>query len=140
MVQSSVSGRVLIVLGALSAFGPLATDLYLPALPELADDLGATDSAAQLTVTACLVGLALGQLVVGPVSDRFGRRQPLIIGVGAFAVMSALCALAPGMGTLTGFRLLQGFAGGAGVVIARRAASAEAVRLPKSLSPRKGHR
>ncbi|WP_157475570.1 multidrug effflux MFS transporter [Parafrankia sp. EUN1f] len=118
-MQSSVSGRVLIVLGALSAFGPLATDLYLPALPELADDLGATDSAAQLTVTACLVGLALGQLVVGPVSDRFGRRRPLIIGVGAFAVMSALCALAPGMGALTGLRLLQGFAGGAGVVIAR---------------------
>jgi DHA1 family bicyclomycin/chloramphenicol resistance-like MFS transporter len=111
--------RILVVLGALSAFGPLSLDLYLPALPQLAADLRGTDAAAQLTMTACMVGLAVGQVVVGPVSDRYGRRWPLLIGVTVYALSSLLCALAPNMGVLIALRLVQGLAGAAGIVIAR---------------------
>ncbi|MGD6749739.1 multidrug effflux MFS transporter [Streptomyces sp. BH105] len=110
---------VLLVLGALSAFGPLSMDLYLPALPSLADDLGTTEAVAQLTMTACMIGLALGQLLLGPVSDRFGRRVPLLLGVGTFAVASLLCVLATDIGVLIALRLIQGLAGGAGIVVAR---------------------
>ena len=73
--------RSIVVLGMLSTFGPISLDLYLPALPQLAAELGANPSGAQLTITACLLGLATGQLVAGPLSDRFGRRPPLIIGL-----------------------------------------------------------
>lgn len=111
-------GRVL-ALGGLSAFGPLAHDLYLPALPQLADDLGVPEASAQLTLSACMIGLALGQLLVGPVTDRVGRRVPLLIGVGLFVVASGLCALAPSIEVLLALRLLTGLAGGAGLVIAR---------------------
>jgi MFS transporter, DHA1 family, multidrug resistance protein len=109
--------RLLFVLGALSAFGPLSLDLYLPALPQLAQDLRGTEATAQLTMTACMVGLAVGQVFVGPVSDRYGRRRSLLIGVAAYAVSSLLCALAPNMGVLILLRLVQGLAGG--IVIAR---------------------
>ncbi len=111
--------RLLVTLGALSAFGPLSLDLYLPALPQLGRDLGTTEALAQLTMSMCLVGLALGQLLAGPLSDRVGRRVPLLIGVGAYAVTSLLCALAPGIWSLIGLRLVQGLAGAAGLVIAR---------------------
>ncbi|WP_280504345.1 multidrug effflux MFS transporter [Nocardia farcinica] len=114
-----VGRSVLLVLGALSAFGPLSTDLYLPALPDLSDDLGISSVTGQLTMTTCMIGLALGQLVVGPLSDRFGRRKPLLIGVAVYAIASLLCALTSGAGTLIALRLVQGIAGGAGVVIAR---------------------
>ena len=111
--------RVVIVLGALSAFGPLSMDLYLPALPELARDLHSPAAAAQLTMSACMVGLAVGQLLSGPASDRFGRRRPLLTGMAAYALSSLLCALAPDMGVLIALRLVQGLAGGTGIVIAR---------------------
>ncbi len=110
---------VLLVLGALSAFGPLSMDLYLPALPGLAADLGVSSSTAQLTMTSCMVGLAVGQFITGPLSDRFGRRRPLLIGVLVYAIASLLCAISPGAGVLIGLRLVQGLAGGAGIVIAR---------------------
>lgn len=110
---------LLLLLGALSAFGPLSMDLYLPALPELAADLDATESAAQLTMTACMVGLAAGQLLWGPVSDRFGRRRPLLAGVAAWTVLALACAAAPSMAALVALRLVQGVAGGAGMAIAR---------------------
>jgi DHA1 family bicyclomycin/chloramphenicol resistance-like MFS transporter len=114
------SRRALIAsLGALSAFGPLSMDLYLPALPSVAGDLGTTASATQLTMSASLVGLALGQLVAGPLSDRLGRRTPMLAGVGTFAIMSVLCALAPTVHALVAFRLLQGLGGAAGVVVGR---------------------
>ncbi|HJV13313.1 MAG TPA: multidrug effflux MFS transporter, partial [Propionibacteriaceae bacterium] len=100
-------------------FGPLSLDLYLPALPELADDLNASASAAQLSITACLVGLALGQLVAGPLSDRFGRKRPLVVGVLAYLVASVACALAPSVAVLIVLRLIQGLAGAAGIVISR---------------------
>src|SRR3954464_6923563 len=96
----AVRARLILILGALSAFGPLSLDLYLPALPALAGDLRSSTSVAQLTLTACLVGLALGQLVAGPVSDALGRRRPLLVGVAAYATASLLCAVAPNIGTL----------------------------------------
>lgn len=110
---------VLVTLGALTTFGPLSTDLYLPSLPELGRDLGVSDSLAQLTMSACMVGLALGQLVVGPLSDRVGRKRPLVAGLGVFGVASVLCAVAPDLWVLVGMRLVQGLAGAAGLVLSR---------------------
>jgi DHA1 family bicyclomycin/chloramphenicol resistance-like MFS transporter len=107
------------VLGALSAFGPLSIDMYLPALPAMADDLAAAPSLVQLTLTACLLGLATGQLVGGPISDARGRRGPLLVGIAVYVVASLLCALAPSVGVLIAMRFLQGLAGAFGIVIGR---------------------
>ena len=106
------------VLLLLTVFGPISMDLYLPVLPALTLELDAVTSMAQLTVTACLVGLALGQLIAGPLSDRFGRRMPLLIGVVAYIVTSAWCAIAPSVEVLIVARFVQGLAGGVGIVIA----------------------
>lgn len=126
--------RLVVILGALSAFGPLSIDLYLPALPALTRDLGAGASAGQLTLTACLAGLAFGQLVAGPLSDRLGRRRPLLAGLAAYVAASLACALAPSIGALVALRFVQGLAGAAGIVIARAVvrdlrSGAEAARL-----------
>ncbi|MTD14314.1 Bcr/CflA family efflux MFS transporter [Nakamurella sp. YIM 132087] len=110
---------MVIALGALSAFGPLCLDMYLPALPELADSLGSTATLAQVSLSACIVGLAVGQLVVGPWSDRVGRRGPLLAGLLLFVLTSVGCALTTSMPLLIGLRLLQGAAGAAGIVIGR---------------------
>ncbi|MDG9720179.1 multidrug effflux MFS transporter [Streptomyces sp. DH24] len=107
------------MLGALSAVPPLSMDMYLPALPDVAHTFGSSASSGQLTLTACLAGMALGQLVVGPMSDRWGRRRPLLAGMLIYVVASVSCAVAPSVELLIGFRLLQGLAGAAGVVIAR---------------------
>jgi DHA1 family bicyclomycin/chloramphenicol resistance-like MFS transporter len=114
--------RNIVVLGMLSTFGPISLDLYLPALPQLAAELEASPSAAQLTITACLIGLAVGQVVVGPLSDRFGRKRPLMIGLVAYAVASLACAFAWSISVLVLLRLIQGLAGAAGIVIARAVA------------------
>jgi DHA1 family bicyclomycin/chloramphenicol resistance-like MFS transporter len=111
--------RLVLLLGALAAFAPLSLDMYLPGLPELSDDLGAGASATQLTLTACLLGLAMGQLLLGPVSDARGRRAPLLAGLVAYAAASIACAAAPSIATLVVLRFAQGFAGAAGIVIAR---------------------
>ncbi|MPY44657.1 multidrug effflux MFS transporter [Streptomyces phyllanthi] len=110
---------VTLVLGGLTATPPLAMDMYLPALPEVTRSLHAPAATVQLTLTACLAGMALGQLVVGPMSDRWGRRRPLLAGMAVYVVATVLCALAPTVETLVAFRLLQGLAGSAGIVIAR---------------------
>ena len=110
---------LIITLGALSAFGPLCLDMYLPALPELPADLSSTSSAAQLTLSACIIGLAVGQLITGPLSDKVGRRLPLLVGVGLFVLTSAVCALTTSMTVLIGVRFLQGAAGAAGIVVGR---------------------
>lgn len=94
-------------------------DMYLPALPAVTDSLHAPASTVQLTLTACLTGMALGQLVVGPMSDRWGRRKPLLLGMIVYVVATAICAFAPSAELLIGFRLLQGLAGAAGIVISR---------------------
>lgn len=109
----------MLILGALSAFGPLSIDMYLPGLPSLGRTLDAPAWAVQLTLTACLAGLALGQVLAGPLSDRFGRRRPLIVGVAAYAAASLLCAAAPSVAVLVALRFVQGAAGAAGIVIAR---------------------
>ncbi|MFZ4265808.1 multidrug effflux MFS transporter [Streptomyces arboris] len=110
---------VTMVLGGLTALPPLSMDMYLPALPAVTDSLSAPAATIQLTLTACLAGMALGQLVVGPMSDRWGRRRPLLLGMVVYVIATAICALAPSAELLIGFRLLQGLAGAAGIVIAR---------------------
>ncbi|MCT4352964.1 Bcr/CflA family multidrug efflux MFS transporter [Streptomyces sp. Je 1-79] len=110
---------VTLVLGGLTALPPLSMDMYLPALPEVTEALRAPAATVQLTLTACLAGMALGQLVVGPMSDKWGRRRPLLIGMLVYVAATAVCAFAPTVELLIGFRLLQGLAGAAGIVIAR---------------------
>ena len=88
------------MLGLLTALGPLTIDMYLPALPTITADLHTTAAAVQLTLTGTLAGLALGQLLVGPLADTFGRRLPLLAGVGVHVVASLLCILAPDLTTL----------------------------------------
>ncbi|MFF3556829.1 multidrug effflux MFS transporter [Streptomyces tsukubensis] len=110
---------VTLVLGGMAALPPLSMDMYLPALPAVTDSLSASAATIQLTLTTCIAGLALGQLVAGPLSDRWGRRGPLLIGMVVYVVATALCALAPGAGVLIALRLVQGLAGAAGIVIAR---------------------
>lgn len=112
------SNAVLVILGALVALGPLSTDAYVPGLPGLAEDLHSSPWVAQLTVTTCLVGLAVGQLVAGPMSDARGRRRPLLVGLAVYVVAGFLCAIAPTVGALIVFRGLQGVGGAFGLVIA----------------------
>jgi DHA1 family bicyclomycin/chloramphenicol resistance-like MFS transporter len=110
---------MVLILGALGGFGPLSIDMYLPGLPALSRELGASASEAQLTLSACLLGLALGQTLSGPLSDELGRRRPLLAGLIAYVVASILCSLAPSIYALVGLRFVQGAAGGAGLVIGR---------------------
>ncbi|QQE79860.1 multidrug effflux MFS transporter [Alicyclobacillus sp. SO9] len=107
------------LLGALTALGPLSIDMYLPALPTLTRDLHTSTSLGQLSLTFCLLGLAFGQLLAGPISDARGRRGPLIVGLGLYIVAALLCALTPSVWVLILLRLIQGLAGSTGIVIAR---------------------
>lgn len=107
------------ILGVLSATSSLATDLYLPAFPEIAADLKAPESQIQLTLTAVMVGLALGQLVIGPLSDQLGRRKPLLVGIAVFAATSFLCMVVQTAEVFSLVRFVQGLAAAAGMVIAR---------------------
>ena len=119
-VRSVPTGwRLVALVGSLSIFGPLCIDMYLPAYPSISKELHASASAVQLTLTACLIGISCGQLFFGPLSDRIGRRTPLLFGLAAFAISSAACAMASNIYMLTGFRLIQGMGGAAGIVIAR---------------------
>ncbi|CAI6039024.1 Bicyclomycin resistance protein [Paenibacillus sp. JJ-100] len=111
--------RMALILGTLSAFGPLSLDMYLPALPMLADEFGSSTSYAQLSLTACMIGLALGQLLAGPLSDVRGRRIPLIAGLVLYTIASVLCLVSPTMGSFVILRFIQGLAGAAGIVISR---------------------
>ncbi|WP_058302729.1 multidrug effflux MFS transporter [Gorillibacterium timonense] len=113
------SAGFIVILGILSAFGPLSLDMYLPALPLITQELNTSASLAQLSITACLLGLALGQLLAGPLSDKLGRRKPLIVSLAIYAVASFICTFAPNISVLLFFRLLQGLAGSAGIVISR---------------------
>jgi DHA1 family bicyclomycin/chloramphenicol resistance-like MFS transporter len=109
--------RLVLILGALIALGPLTIDMYLPALPTIVDDLQTTSAAVQLTLTGTLVGLALGQLLVGPLSDTFGRRRPLLVGVGVHVLASLLCLVAPSVAVLGGLRVMQGVGAAAASVV-----------------------
>ncbi|PVX65141.1 UNVERIFIED_ORG: DHA1 family bicyclomycin/chloramphenicol resistance-like MFS transporter [Nocardia globerula] len=126
--------KIIATLALLAAVAPLAIDMYLPAFPEMSVEFDTSASAVQLTLTTFLVGLALGQLVFGPLSDRYGRRPLLLIGTVACAVFSAGAALAPSIELLAAARFVQGFAGAAGIVLGRavisdRARGAAAAKL-----------
>ena len=110
--------RLVLVLGFLIAIGPLTIDLYLPALPTITDDLQTTTAAVQLTLTGTLAGLALGQLLVGPLSDAIGRRTPLLFGVGLHILASLFCVVAPSLAVLGTLRVLQGLGAAAAAVVA----------------------
>jgi MFS transporter, DHA1 family, multidrug resistance protein len=97
----------------------MSIDLYLPAFPELTRELSTSESMVQLTLTACLVGLAVGQILIGPLSDAIGRRKPLLVGMSVYALASIVCAFAPTIEVLTAGRFLQGLAGSAGTVLSQ---------------------
>lgn len=131
-------GRAILIafLGIMSAMAPLATDMYLPALPELSAEFSASTSATQLTLTMTLLGMAVGQIFLGSLSDMYGRRRPLFFGMVAFALVSTGCFFAGSIEPFLAFRFLQGFAGASGIVIARAIARdvAEGVELTRFLS------
>ncbi|WP_370511610.1 multidrug effflux MFS transporter [Paenibacillus odorifer] len=113
--------QLAVILGSITTIGPLSIDMYLPALPALVDDFGTTAALVQLSLTFFLLGLASGQLVAGPLSDVYGRRRPLLIGMFIYAVSSVLCAFSPSIGLLIVLRFIQGLAGSVGVVVSRAA-------------------
>jgi DHA1 family bicyclomycin/chloramphenicol resistance-like MFS transporter len=120
--QSSDGGirlPLLLALALLAAFAPIATDLYLPGFPAIAAELASDASGVQLTLTAFLSGMACGQLLMGPLSDHFGRRPPLIASAAVCVAAGAVAAVAPTMPVLIAARLVQGFAGAGGMVIGR---------------------
>ncbi|AHH16293.1 putative drug resistant transporter, Bcr/CflA subfamily [Nocardia nova SH22a] len=110
---------VAVTLGGLTAIAPLSTDVYIPALPDIARNLHGDPSDVQLSLTAFIIGLAVGQLLIGPLSDVYGRRRPLLIGLAAYAVISVAIAASPDIAALVTLRLLQGLVGAGGLVIAR---------------------
>lgn len=106
------------LLGTMVALGAVTVDMYLPSLPTVADELGTSDAAVQLTITGVLLGGAMGQLLVGPLSDRFGRRRPALAGIALHVAASLLCVLAPSIGILIGLRILQGVGNAAASITA----------------------
>ncbi|GAA2373177.1 multidrug effflux MFS transporter [Nonomuraea africana] len=118
-VRGNRRGLLLLILGALSAIGPLSIDMYLPALPAITTEMLSAPAQVQLTLTACLVGVSIGQVLAGPLSDVHGRRIPLIVGVAGYTLASLLCAFAPSVTALIVLRLAQGVMGGAALVIVR---------------------
>lgn len=111
--------RMVLILGALSAFGPLAIDFYLPAFPAIAQAFATDEKHVQTTLAAYFLGLSIGQLLYGPVADRFGRRKPLLFGVALFTLASLACAYAPNLDTLILARFVQALGGCAGMVLSR---------------------
>ena len=118
MTVTSKNLRLTLILGALTAFAPLSIDIYLPSLPTLVRYFGTTDATVQLTLPTFFIGLALGQLFYGPLSDRFGRRPPLLAGIALYTLASAACALAPSIEALLIGRFVQALGGCAGMTIA----------------------
>jgi len=110
--------KFIVVLGLLVAIGPLTIDMYLPSLPAITDGMQTTAAAVQLTLTGTLVGLALGQLFIGPLSDAVGRRKPLVIGILVHIAASLLCMIAPNIAVLGTLRILQGLGTAAASVVA----------------------
>jgi len=121
LAASRSGGRMLagVVLGTVTAIGPFSIDMYLPALPDMAAEYGTTAAWTQLTLTTFLLGMAFGQIVAGPISDAWGRRGPLFVGMAVYIITSFLCAFAPSVEWLAFLRLMQGLAGASGIVIAR---------------------
>lgn len=128
--------RIILILGALSAFGPLAIDFYLPGFPAIALAFGTDEKHVQLTLASYFLGLSIGQLAYGPVADRFGRRVPLLVGVGLFTLASLACAFAPTLEWLIAARFVQALGGCAGMVLSRAIVSdkCDAVQSAKVFS------
>ncbi len=112
------SARFVLLMGMMVAIGAVSSDIYLPSLPAVADELTTSMAAAQFTISAVLVGAGLGQLIMGPLSDRFGRRRPALIGIALHVAASLLCMLAPSVGILIGLRMVQGIGNAAATVTA----------------------
>jgi len=108
-----------ILLAALSAFGPLTTDMYLPSLPDIARQLGASTAQVQLTISAYLIGFAVGQILYGPISDRHGRKPVLLAAVALYCAASFVCALSTSIEMLIVARFVQALGGSGGIVLAR---------------------
>ncbi|GAA4195197.1 multidrug effflux MFS transporter [Microbacterium oryzae] len=117
--EGAIGVGLLLVLALLSAVAPFATDLYLPAFPQMAADLAADATGVQLTLTGFLIGVAAGQLVFGPLSDRVGRHGPLLVGAVALVLSSVVAMFAPTLEVLVVARVVQGLAGAAGMVLGR---------------------
>ena len=114
---------LLILLGMLTAFGPFITDMYLPCLPVMADGFQTSSSMIQLGLTTSMLGLAAGQIFFGPLSDKYGRRPPLLIAMWLFIISTILCLISPTVEWFIAFRFLQGIAGAGGIVISRSVAT-----------------
>lgn len=114
---------LLVLLGMLSAFGPFVTDMYLPSLPAMADYFSTHSSMVQLGLTTSMIGLALGQIFFGPLSDKYGRRSLLLASMGLFIISTVFCLFAPDIYTFVTLRLIQGIAGAGGIVISRSVAT-----------------
>ena len=123
---------LIVFLGMLAAMAPLSTDMYLPALPEFSEDFHISASLAQLTLTMTLIGMAVGQILGGPVSDYLGRRKPLLLGMVVFTAASVLCFITSSIHMFLGLRLIQGIAGAFGIVISR-AIARDVARGPELL-------
>ena len=111
--------RFALLLGALAAMGPLTIDMYLPSFPTIVDAFDTTATFVQVSLTACLLGIGLGQLVLGPMSDVHGRKKPLLVALVFYFIASILCVFSPNIGVFIAARFLQGFAASAGIVISR---------------------
>ena len=114
---------ILIFLGILTAFGPFVTDMYLPTLPSMAEYFGTSASMVQLGLSSSMAGLAIGQLIFGPISDSTGRKPPLVTALVLFLAATAGCIYAADIKLFIAMRLVQGIAGAGGIVIARSIAS-----------------
>ncbi len=136
IADGALPGRTVGVLALISTINALSTSAYLPALPSVGADLAASTSTVQLTLTAYLVGIAVGQLTWGPLSDAVGRRRPLLVGLTCYVAASVLCAVAPSVGFLLAFRAVQGWAACSGTVLSRSVVAdhTEGTRLAQQLS------
>lgn len=119
MQRKKMMAFLTVFLGMLAAIAPLSTDMYLPALPFMMEDFSVTPSMIQLTLTASMAGMAAGQIIAGPASDDMGRRKPLVIGMAVFTLSTIGCIFSSSIYLFLAFRFVQGFSGGAGIVIAR---------------------
>lgn len=123
MQKTNSKAFLVILLGVLSAFGPFVVDLYLPSLPQLAQFFDTTASMTQLTLTTAMIGLAVGQLLLGPMSDKFGRKKPLIISLVIYIISTILLIFSPNIETMIVLRAVQGLASAGSVVISRAVAT-----------------
>lgn len=118
-VSFGIPAPVIVTLAALTAIAPLGIDMYLASLPIVARELNTTDAAASMTLSAFMIGMALGQLMIGPLSDKTGRRKPLLIGSVVCFIATALCGFSPSIEVFIAARFLMGFSGAIGAVLAR---------------------